>query len=148
MTDARTRFSGTKLLLFLGSELVILERDPKPWIDWPARLDFPGGMREGDETPEACILRETREEVGLVLQPGDLTWPTLSHHKDPPDWFFAAHLPVARVADIRLGDEGRGWRMMTPKAYLGAPLAIPPFAAMLARYLAERAGERGQPGMD
>lgn len=140
MDDARTRFSGSKLLLFVGADLVVLERDQKPWIDWPGRLDFPGGQRDGDETPEACTLREVREEVTLHLDASDLAWPSLSFHKDPPDWFFAAHLPADRAADIRLGDEGRAWRLMAPQAYLRAPLAIPPFAAMLARYLAEHAG--------
>ncbi len=138
MTDARTRFSGSKLILFVGAKLVVLERDPKPWIDWPGRLDFPGGQREGQETPEACTLREVHEEIALTLSETDLTWPTLSLHKDPPDWFFAAHLPAAQVKDIRLGDEGRGWRLMTPQDYLAAPLAIPPFAAMLARYLSNQ----------
>ena len=29
-------------------------------------LEFPGGLRDGDETPEACAIRELAEEVGLA----------------------------------------------------------------------------------
>src|SRR5580704_10028636 len=29
-------------------------------------LEFPGGMRDGDEAPEACATRELAEEVGLA----------------------------------------------------------------------------------
>jgi ADP-ribose pyrophosphatase len=30
-------------------------------------LEFPGGMRDGDEAPEACAIRELAEEVGLAV---------------------------------------------------------------------------------
>jgi ADP-ribose pyrophosphatase len=29
-------------------------------------LEFPGGLRDGDEAPEACAIRELAEEVGLA----------------------------------------------------------------------------------
>jgi ADP-ribose pyrophosphatase len=29
-------------------------------------LEFPGGLRDGDETPETCAIRELAEEVGLA----------------------------------------------------------------------------------
>ena len=29
-------------------------------------LEFPGGMRDGDEAPETCAIRELAEEVGLA----------------------------------------------------------------------------------
>ena len=58
-------FAGAKLMLFLGEELLVIRRDEKPEIPWPGYLDFPGGGREGEETPEQCALRETFEEVGL-----------------------------------------------------------------------------------
>src|SRR5580704_4883750 len=30
-------------------------------------LEFPGGLRDGDEAPEACAIRELAEEVGLAI---------------------------------------------------------------------------------
>jgi 8-oxo-dGTP pyrophosphatase MutT (NUDIX family) len=30
-------------------------------------LEFPGGLRDGDEGPEACAVRELAEEVGLAV---------------------------------------------------------------------------------
>jgi ADP-ribose pyrophosphatase len=30
-------------------------------------LEFPGGMRDGDELPQACAIRELAEEVGLAV---------------------------------------------------------------------------------
>ncbi|MBV9971569.1 MAG: NUDIX hydrolase [Xanthobacteraceae bacterium] len=30
-------------------------------------LEFPGGLRDGDEPPEACAIRELAEEVGLAV---------------------------------------------------------------------------------
>ena len=30
-------------------------------------LEFPGGMRDGDEAPETCAIRELAEEAGLAI---------------------------------------------------------------------------------
>jgi ADP-ribose pyrophosphatase len=30
-------------------------------------LEFPGGLRDGEEAPEACAIRELAEEVGLAV---------------------------------------------------------------------------------
>ena len=128
-------FSGAKLALFLGPDLLVIQRDDKPDIPWPGHWDLPGGGREGGEGPLACALRETREEVGLAVAPAEIAW---SHSYRRPHgrvWLFAAHLPAARVHDVRLGDEGQGWRLMAPESYCRHPRAVPHFAAQLARYL-------------
>jgi 8-oxo-dGTP diphosphatase len=90
--------------------------------------DLPGGGREGDETPAACVIRETREEVGLTLNESDLLtaqeWPSATH-PDLRSWFFTARLPAARVADLQLGDEGQEIALMSVDQFLEHPGAIP-----------------------
>ncbi|MCM2562732.1 NUDIX hydrolase [Lutimaribacter sp. EGI FJ00015] len=129
-------FIGAKLALFLGDTLVVIRRDAHPGLPWPGYWDFPGGGREAGESPAACALRETREELGLNV-------PETALHRGRafrrPDgalgWMFAARLPASSAHDVRLGDEGQGWALMTPAAYLADPLGIPHFKERLRLYL-------------
>ncbi len=134
LADARRAYTGAKVLLFVGADLVVLRRDHAPGIVWPGALDLPGGLREGGETPETCACRETAEEVGLSIGPAALSFVALGHYKTPPDWFFACHLPGGRAADIRFGGEGAGWMLMRPEIYAAHPEAIPPFADIVRGY--------------
>lgn len=138
MSDkARADFHGAKALVFLGSDLLIVERDHTPGIPWPGYLDLPGGGREGGESPEACAMRETREEVGLQLSEDQLQLVHIRESEGRFSWFFAAHLAAEAVNDIVFGDEGVGWSLMVPERYVAHPKAIPPFAAIVAGYLAD-----------
>lgn len=128
-------FIGAKLLLFAGSQLVVLRRDFTPGIAWPGCLDFPGGGREGVETPEACALRETREEVGLNLPQASLVPVFRRVSADGIGWYFASHQPPEILTRVRFGGEGAGWGVMWPEAYVSHPDAIPHFAEILAGYL-------------
>ncbi|MWD27904.1 NUDIX domain-containing protein [Aquicoccus sp. SCR17] len=128
-------FTGAKLALFIGAQLLVLRRDDRADIPWPGRIDLPGGGREGAETPVACVLRETREEVGLWLQPSDLSW----RRRFGRNWFFAAHLPAQRGRDVVFGDEGQGWWLTSPRAFIVSPQAVPHFRPRLAAYLRHRA---------
>ncbi len=49
-------------------QILLLLRDDIPSIPYPNRWDLPGGQLETDETPEACIVREMKEEIGLDLE--------------------------------------------------------------------------------
>lgn len=135
MTSAGEDFAGAKLAVFLGQNLLVIQRDDRPDIPYPGHWDLPGGGREAGETPVACALRETREEVGLVLPPELLIWSRVYQRPHGRVWFFAAYLPAAAAGDIRFGDEGQGWALMAPEAYCAHPLAVPHFAVQLRRYL-------------
>ena len=137
MTDRP--FAGAKLMLFAGPDLVALERDFAPGLVWPGMLDFPGGAREGTESPTDCALRETHEELGLRLDPAQLRLAHLRDVNGRRNWFFAAHLPARVTQDVVFGGEGAGWRVMPPRDFVGHPGAIPHFRAILRAWL-DRSG--------
>jgi 8-oxo-dGTP diphosphatase len=126
-------FHGAKLLLFAGqTDMIILERDNSPGILWPGCFDFPGGGREGLESPEDCARRETYEELGLRV--AALT-PVL--RRESPrgvSFFFAAHLPEQVIDQVRFGDEGAGWHVMPWQDFLASDRAIPHFKDVLRIY--------------
>ena len=128
-------FTGAKLALFLGAKLVVILRDDNPDIPFPAYWDLPGGGREGDETPKACALRETQEEIGLTLEEIDIVWAREYQTDAERTWFFAAHLPDSAIDEIRLGDEGQRWEMMAAEDYCAHPKAVPNFRVRLQEYL-------------
>ena len=135
-----TDFRGAKLALFIGGELAVIMRDEKPGLVWAGHLDLPGGGREGAESPETCVLRETHEELGLLLHPRDLIWKRVfPASTGEPVWFFAAMLEAGREADIRFGNEGQYWELMPPEVYRQHPRRIPHFADRVGIFLRDHA---------
>ena len=110
-------FGGAKLILFIGPRIVVITRDDIPTIPWPGYLDFPGGARDGEESAEDCVLRETFEELGLRLHSDDLVW----RHLRRKNVYFAAHLPDGTDRDITFGNEGQGWKLMEPEVLMPPP---------------------------
>jgi 8-oxo-dGTP diphosphatase len=121
-------FVGAKAAFFCEGRLLAYLRDEKPGLPWPGHWDLPGGGREGDEGPEACLLRELDEEFGLALQADRLLhrriWPAMQGGP-LPSAFFAGRLLPAEVAAIRFGDEGQCWQLMPVEGFLAHPLAVP-----------------------
>lgn len=126
--------TGAKLALFLGNRLLVIQRDDIPTIPYPGLWDLPGGGREAGESPQDCVLRETREEVGLMLAPSDLSW----KRQYGPNWFFAAHLPAALMSQIVFGDEGQCWRMMRAQDFVDSNAAVAILQDRVRDYLKER----------
>lgn len=135
-------FRGAKLILLIGGKLLVIRRDDRADIPWPDHLDFPGGGREGNETPELCVLRETEEEIGLHLSGADLVWRMQIMRPTGLSVFFAAEVGPDLASEIVFGDEGQGWELIPPYTYLNHPRAIPHFADRLSDYLAIRADSR------
>lgn len=120
-------FVGAKVAILIGDHLLVTLRDDRPDIPCPNMWDFPGGGREGDETPEQTMIRETAEEVGLDLTGVPVLWrrafPAV-HHPGQTGWFFVVRLPAGAEDQVRFGDEGQGWRLMTPAEFLARDDAI------------------------
>lgn len=60
---------GTSILFVnKQKQILLLLRDDKPNIPYPNCWDILGGNVEEGETPEQCIIREMREEIGRDIQ--------------------------------------------------------------------------------
>jgi len=63
------RLVVTTLPITEAGEVVLLRRGIEPGRGWWAQ---PGGFLEIDETVHQAAVRETREETGLLVEPGDI----------------------------------------------------------------------------
>lgn len=137
MVDSVHYFGGCKLALFYGDSLVVYRRDNISEIPFPGMLDFPGGGREGDESPEQCVLRKLLEEFSLKLPAERLTYrrqvaPQVSK---APSFFFAAELMEEEIKNVSFGDEGQYWQLMKVSEYLKHPDGIKGLKERLQAYL-------------
>jgi len=65
---------GCQIVLVDHRGAVLLQlRDGKDWIPYPGMWAVPGGMLEAGERPLDCIVREVREELGIALDPDEVT---------------------------------------------------------------------------
>lgn len=134
-------FHGAKLALLTGDRLVSILRDKDPEIPYPDMWDLPGGGREASESPEACVLRELKEELSLSLSEEDLLWKR-QYISDldgkNATWFFVAEVPELDINRIRLGAEGQAWRMWDVARFLRMSNVVPMMQVRLSDYLADR----------
>lgn len=134
-------FVGAKAAFFCGAAVLTCLRDDHPGLSWAGHWDLPGGGREGDEGPEACLLRELEEEFGLRLPPQRLEWrrvfPSMLD-TNRASVFFAGRLTRAEIGAIRFGDEGQGWELMPVTAFLGHGRAVPEMQRRVGIVWAER----------
>lgn len=125
--ERMTEFHGAKLALISGDHVLTLLRDDIATIPFPDMWDFPGGGREGDETPQDCVLRELHEEFGLRLEPHDLVYQNSRAgvlRGQPKIWFFGAVLNGLEPSQIKFGNEGQRWELMLIETYLAHPKAV------------------------
>jgi len=131
-------FSGAKLALLCGDELLTYLRDMKDSIPYPGHWDFAGGGREGEETPSECALRELDEEFSLRIGAERIEWARRYPSVTQPNthsWFLVGQLSRGEIEAIRFGDEGQYWRMMSIAEYLEHPLGVPYLQERLRDYL-------------
>lgn len=144
MRASKVDFMGAKLALFVGPSLVTIQRDDAPGLLWPGYWDMPGGGREGRETPLDCALRETFEELNLIVPPSHVTWArAYTNSIGRAVWFMAAWMPEHAADTIKLGDEGQRFARMTVQDYMQHDKAIGQFKSRLGDYMAGVPSLRG-----
>lgn len=131
-------FLGAKLALLVGDRIVTILRDDIPTIPWPGHWDLPGGGREGNETPEACVLRELNEELAIRLDESALAYKARGMRKGRNVWFFAAEVPEFDETDVVFGGEGETWDLASIDWFLNEAHAVPHQKDNLRTYLAHR----------
>lgn len=126
------RFGGAKAAFIHEDRLVVLRRDNLEGLMWSGMIDLPGGGREAEEGPIETLLRETREEVGLILSPDCLVYGRARQNKwGKTVWFYIGHITKAESQSLQLGDEGQACWMMPIADFISAKDAIPPLQESL-----------------
>ncbi|MFJ9901170.1 NUDIX domain-containing protein [Streptomyces sp. NPDC091280] len=135
MPDPQVKTRGCFAFVTTPRREVLLQlRDDKPGIAWPGHWSMPGGGAEPGETPHGTILRELREETGIVPEAIDEVAVT-AYEKDktPPHVFIT--LWNGAENELVLG-EGQELRLF-PLSTLPEPM--PPhvrhYVEQLARHL-------------
>jgi len=134
-------FSGSKIALLYGEELLTYQRDAFDHIPFPGLWDLPGGGRENNESPEECALRELYEEFELTLPEDRIIWKRryVSLQEDGKDsYFFVANITKPEIKSIKFGNEGQRWKMTHLSSFLEDKKAIPHLVKRLSDYMANK----------
>ena len=101
-------------------QVLLLLRDDVTTIAYPNHWDLPGGHVEIGETPEACIVREMKEEIDLDLE--DFALFAITEMADRTEFTFwkAADLDIDRI-DLT---EGQRLRWFSREEVRAIPLAF------------------------
>lgn len=134
----RLRVRATGILVEEGRVLLVRQtlRERSHW-------NLPGGSLEVGETLAACLVREMREETGLVVVPADLLY-VCDRFKELGDQVLDVSFLVRRTSALsfaraRLGDERLSEVRMVPIR----ELAHYGFSERFARLVREGFPERG-----
>ena len=129
------KVKGAKVAVVIGTRLLVIRRDADPAIAFPDMLDIPGGGVEPGETAIEAVLRETIEEVGLVLSEAQLEAPRTIAGQTGEVAGFLARLPASAEGHVVFGDEGQGWCLMSAATFISHPDTVPSLAGLVADYV-------------
>jgi 8-oxo-dGTP diphosphatase len=99
--------------------------------------EFPGGKVEAGETPEACLIRELKEELGIDVTASCLAPFTFASHAYEDFHLLMPLYLCRRWQGIVQAQEGQATRWLKPTrlAELAMPPADVPLVAMLRDFL-------------
>ena len=75
-TAKKAEIEVTCALIMDGLKVLVAQRSEA--MPHPMKWEFPGGKLHSGETPERCIVREIREELGIEIHVRELL-PTVRH---------------------------------------------------------------------
>ena len=119
--------SGFKLLIVAACALidadgrVLISRRPDG-KSLAGLWEFPGGKLESGESPETCLVRELREELGISVKPACLAPLTFASH---PYENFHLLMPLyvcRRFEGIATGAEGQEIKWVNPRKLRDYPM--------------------------
>lgn len=119
-------FHGVKVALLIDDKLLLHLRDNTPGLFNANMWDFPGGGREGTESPIECAIREIDEELSILLTPESFMWERkYPAQKDPNQsaYFMVATLSANALPQIHL-TEGQKWQLFTEEDFFADPQVI------------------------
>jgi 8-oxo-dGTP diphosphatase len=100
--------------------------------------EFPGGKVEAGETPEACLIRELNEELGIVTKAACLAPLTFASHEYEAFHLLMPLYVCRRFDGIAQAREGQALKWVRAKALRDYPM--PPADAPLIAPLIELLG--------
>ena len=124
----------TKLLLVVAAALidgdgrVLVSRRPEG-KSLAGLWEFPGGKLEPGERPEAALIRELAEEVGIVVTEPCLAPLTFASHAYPDMHLLMPLYVCRRWTGFAQANEGQALRWIAPAAL--RDIAMPPADAPL-----------------
>ena len=130
-------FHGVKVAVLVGDKLLMHLRDDKPGLFNANMWDFPGGGREGSETPEACAIREIKEEFGIDITPEAFVWKNEYPAKKDPNQraiFMVAKVSKDVIKNVHL-TEGQRWDLFDQENFFQGKDVIEALKVRFSDYL-------------
>jgi len=107
---AKRYYISIKAVIRDGGKVLLVQKPDGRW-------DLPGGRMEPEETPQESLIRETFEEIGVMIAVGGLINCGARARPKDPGVFVAVYLSEMDFAlkDIRLSHEHVKAKLFTPK---------------------------------
>jgi len=134
---------AVRLLLVVAVALVdgdgrVLVSQRPPGKELAGLWEFPGGKVEPGERPEATLIRELAEEIGIAVEEPCLAPLTFASHAYPGFHLLMPLYVCRRWTGTPQPLEGQGLRWVRPRAL--RDLAMPPADAPLIPFLIDLLG--------